>query len=100
MRGRSNSIQDPSTYLFQDLHGKNSPCLSPLNLPHLENLQRKKSSRMLYDCGCIRWDVLKFKSEKSRQILKIWLMEFPQEYDHRLDYLVMYREVIKGNRDQ
>lgn len=100
MRGRRNSIQDPSTYLFQDLHGKNSPCLSPLNLPHLENLQRKKSSRMLYDCGCIRWDVLKFKSEKSRQILKIWLMEFPQEYDHRLDYLVMYREVIKGNRDQ
>lgn len=26
-----------------------------------------------------------------RKPLKIWLMEFPQEYDHRLDYLVMYR---------
>lgn len=61
MRGRRNSIQDPSTYLFQDLHGKNSPCLSPLNLPHLENLQREKSSRMLYDCGL--YQVGRFKNQ-------------------------------------
>lgn len=67
MRGRRNSIQDPSTYLFQDLHGKNSPCLSPLNLPHLENLQRKKQQDAvrlwLHQVGRFKIQIWKIKAD-------------------------------------
>lgn len=67
MRGRWNSIQDPSTYLFQDLHGKNSPCLSPLNLPHLENLQRKKQQDAvrlwLHQVGRFKIQIWKIKAD-------------------------------------
>lgn len=67
MWGRRNSIQDPSTYLFQDLHGKNSPCLSPLNLPHLENLQRKKQQDAvrlwLHQVGRFKIQIWKIKAD-------------------------------------